>query len=230
MSIIIRIDVDRPYGKIGTCRHLASRISTDYYLPRIPWLGYLRELEEILDILNQRKISAYVCFRKCSIPSESIVNLMAAGSHVYAVHIENSRTYETFKQELDFLQSFLNIRIESFSKHGSGFHKYGRCHYAPYEPEKYVEWAIKLKMKYFFGNLEDPTIISYKQGMLFCFPAAFWLEPAWRDVEKYPITWLTKEASRRDIVMLLHPDNVISDPNIMKDFMFVLEQGEFSIT
>ena len=31
-----RIDVDRPYGKQGFVRHVASRVSSDYFLPRMP--------------------------------------------------------------------------------------------------------------------------------------------------------------------------------------------------
>jgi hypothetical protein len=229
MSIILRIDVDRPYGRSGIVRHLASRISTDYYLPRIPWLRYLGELGDILGILNEREISAYVCFRKCSLPSENIIKLMAAGRHAFSLHLENSRTYETFKEELDFLQTFLHVRVETFSKHGSGIYKYGRNHYAPYEPEKYVEWAMKSGMKCFWGNLEDPTIRSIQNGSLIYFPSAFWLESSWRDVEKYPITWLVNEARERDIVMLLHPDNVVSDPKIMRELLFVLERAAFRL-
>ncbi len=35
MALIVRIDVDRPYGKQGFVRHVASRISSDYFLPRM---------------------------------------------------------------------------------------------------------------------------------------------------------------------------------------------------
>jgi hypothetical protein len=52
MALIVRIDVDRPYGKQGLVRHVASRIASDFFLPRMEWLRYLDELKTILRILN----------------------------------------------------------------------------------------------------------------------------------------------------------------------------------
>jgi len=42
MALILRIDVDRPYGKRGFVRHVASRVASDFHLPRINRLGYLQ--------------------------------------------------------------------------------------------------------------------------------------------------------------------------------------------
>jgi len=41
MGIIIRIDVDRAYGRKPLFRHLLSRCSSDFSFPRIHALGYL---------------------------------------------------------------------------------------------------------------------------------------------------------------------------------------------
>jgi len=54
MALIVRIDVIAPYGKQGVVRHIASRISSDYYLPRIEGLRYLDELKTILRLLNAK--------------------------------------------------------------------------------------------------------------------------------------------------------------------------------
>ena len=105
MALILRIDVDRPYGKRGLVRHFASRVSSDLYLPRINRLGYLDDLKSILNILNERGKSAYVFFRKCTYPTQEICELMQQGGHRFGLHLENSRTAETFSEELISLRT-----------------------------------------------------------------------------------------------------------------------------
>ena len=65
-------------------------------------------------------------------------------------------------------------------------------------------------------------------GLLF-FPSAFWLEPDWRDTKRFPIEWLLSEAAERDVVMLLHPDNVTADPEIMREFRMAIEKLETAV-
>ena len=67
MALIIRIDVDRPYGKQPILRHMLSRLSSDFYFPKIETLGYLKELRIILQILNERNVRAYIFFRRCTL-------------------------------------------------------------------------------------------------------------------------------------------------------------------
>ena len=224
MALIVRIDVDRPYGKQGILRHLASRISSDYYLPRMNWLRYLDELKTILNILNANGRSAYVFFRKCTYPTPEVCDLMNAGGHQYGLHLENSRSAETFSEELQSLQRQLGRRVEAFTKHGSGRASYGWHHYAPYAPERYLDWGRQAGLKVFFGNLEDPRLMPAKDGGLLFFPSAFWLEPDWRDTKRFPLEWLLNEAAERDVVMLLHPDNVTADPEIMREFRMAIEK------
>jgi hypothetical protein len=226
MGLIVRIDVDRPYGKQGLVRHVASRLSSDYCLPHMQWLRYLDELKTILSILNAHGKSAYVFFRKCTYPSAEICALMEAGGHRFGLHLENSRTAESFREELDSLQRELGRPVETFSKHGSGRHRYGRHHFAPYEPERYLAWGKQAGMKAFFGNLEDPQLRPFEEDGMVFFPSAFWLEPSWRDTRKFPIEWLMTEAAERDVVLLLHPDNVTADPDIMREFLLAIEGVE----
>jgi len=192
MALIVRIDVDRPYGQQGFVRHVASRISSDYFLPRMEWLRYLEELQTILRILNANGKSAYVFFH----------------------------------EELQSLQQKLGRPVTSFSKHGSGSLCLGRHHYAPYEPERYLPWGKQAGMKVFFGNLEDPQLRPTQDDGLLYFPSAFWLEPYWRDAKKFPIQWLLSEAAEKDVVLLLHPDNVTASPAIMQEFLQVIEKLE----
>lgn len=223
MPIILRIDVDRPYGKRGIFRHSLSRLASDLYFPAVESCGYLRELVELLQLLNAKGKCAHVCFRRCTLPSSKVLALMKAGSHIASLHLENSRSYNTFLAELTYLEHYIGDRVWCFSKHGSGRMRFGCWHYAPYEPEKYIEWAKLAKLRLFFGNLEDPSILPIRAGPITFYPSAFWLEPHWRDVSRFSLKWLASEARKRSIVLLLHPENVLLLPGLMREFEMFLE-------
>ena len=141
MALIVRIDVDRPYGKSPFLRHVFSRVGSDYYFPRIQAFGYLRELEVILQMLNAANVRSHIFFRRCTLPSKPVFDLLDAGGHEIGLHLENSRSYDSFLHEKALLERFVGRPVVSVSKHGSGKHKYGFHHYAPYEPDNYILWA-----------------------------------------------------------------------------------------
>jgi hypothetical protein len=230
MAVIIRIDVDRPYGRRPLFRHLASRCASDLFFPRTPWLGYLRELGEILQVLHQAHACAHVFFRRCTLPSAEVVELIEDGGHDIGLHLENSRTYDTFCAERLYLARHTGRPVLAVSKHGSGGIKYGRRHYAPYEPQRYVEWAARENMCVFFGNLEDPTLApKIYAEKLWWFPSAFWLEPSWRDTAKFPVEWLLEYARHHDVVLLVHPENVLADDRLARDFRRIISTVETRI-
>ena len=219
MALIVRIDVDRPYGKNPLGRHLLSRLSSDLWFPRVNTFGYLKELQVILELLNKRNARSYLFFRRCTLPSERIMQLIEDGQHEIGVHLENSRSFETFFQEKQLIERHTGRKVFALSKHGSGKAKYGYRHHAPYEPERYIEWARQSQMKVFFGNLEDPSIRP-NNGVndFIAFPSAFWLEPDWRDTSLFPVDWLLREARKSDVVLLLHPENVLEKPELTEEF------------
>lgn len=223
MALIIRIDVDRPYGKQPFFRHILSRVASDLYLPKIEKFGYLNELKLILELLNEQHARSYVFFRRCTLPSEPVLGLLRDGGHEVGLHLEDSRSFDTFAREKEILEQHLGERVFAVSKHGSGGAKYGYHHYAPYEPEKYITWAKQSGMRLFFGNLENPGLKSSVDEDGFCIhPSAFWLEPAWRDVNAFTIDWLVVRAKVSDIVLLLHPENILADPVLLTDFKRLL--------
>src|SRR6185437_9149583 len=118
MALIIRIDVDRPYGRKPLARHLLSRLSSDLYLPRIPAFGYLSELQTMLGWLNDARARAYVFFRRCTLPSQSVLDLLKSGGHEVGLHLENSRSFDTFRQEVGLLETYFGRKMLAISKHG----------------------------------------------------------------------------------------------------------------
>ena len=229
MALIIRIDVDRPYGRSPLHRHVCSRVSSDFYLPRIEALGYLSELKTMLQWLNEASAQAYVFFRQCTLPSASVRQLLDAGRHEIGLHLEDSRSYETFHGEKLALESHLGRAVTSMSKHGSGGARFGRRHHAPYEPEKYLDWAGRSRMNVLFGNLEDPTLQPAPNRGVQFFPSAFWLEPHWRDANSFPVDWLRKNAVNRDVVMLVHPENVMASAELAGDFRKLIGELDTAI-
>ena len=156
--------------------------------------------------------------------------MMEAGRHEFGLHLENSRSFETFKSQRSQLERHIGRKVLSFSKHGSGGAKYGYHHHAPYEPERYIEWGKEARMKVFFGNLEDPTLGAKSQnGEFTWFPAAFWLEPFWRDTGRFSVDWLLARARTSDIVLLVHPENVLGTPNLLRDFEKIISELETKI-
>lgn len=73
------------------------------------------------------------------------------------------------------------------------------------------------------GNGEDPTQNDYMEAGLHVYPSAYWLEPHWRNTTRYNFAWLAEECQNRDVVLLLHADNVTADPKIMVEFREILE-------
>jgi len=147
------------------------------------------------------------------------MKLLEQGGHEIGLHLENSRSFASFTREKTLLEDHIGKPVRSFSKHGSGGAKYGCHHFAPYEPQRYLEWAGQSSIRVFLGNLEDPTLDSRPgpDGVL-NFPSAFWLEPHWRDTATFTVDWLMTQARSRDIVLLVHPENVLASPELSNDF------------
>ena len=170
-------------------------------------------------MLNEIQARAYIFFRYCTLPSQSILELIGEGDHEIGLHLENSRSFDNFITEKNMLERHIGRSVLAVSKHGSGGAKYGFHHYAPYEPDKYIEWARQSRMKLFLGNLEDPSIRpSLDKTDFRAYPSAFWLEPAWRNTKVFTIDWLLSQAKRFDVVLLIHPDNVLADPVLTEAF------------
>ena len=184
----------------------------------------------MLEWLNEANARSYAFFRRCTLPSPPIMELLNAGRHEIGLHLENSRSLTTFLEEKQIVERHVGKPVLAMSKHGSGGAKFGFHHYAPYEPERYIDWARQSRMQLFLGNLQDPSVESKQDGDgLSFFPAAFWLETPWRETDKFPVDWLLDHARRRDIVLLVHPENVLGDPGLVSDFKKLIRTLESRI-
>ena len=230
MAVILRIDVDSSYGKKNLLTHFFSRLTSDFDFPPIFMLPYLEYLNYFIKYLNNKSIRGYFFFRKCTLPTKEVLKVLREGGHVIGLHLENSRSLDTFKNEIEIIENSINSKVEVFSKHGSGKHKYGFYHIPSYEPDKYLRWGLQLGMKIFYGNLENPDISSsYTSEGLLYFPAVFWLEHHWRDTRSFDINWLIRESKIRDIVLLIHVENLLINKVYLDELELINQNTKIKI-
>jgi hypothetical protein len=224
MAIILRADVDKPYGKHTILRKVASKVKEDYF-PKMQFnSGYLSHLKEMLHLCNTSNIQGTFYHRICTVPDSETIELFRAGNHEWGLHLENSKSEKTFIQEWNEFRKYPGCsQTSSFSKHGSGVHKLGKYHYPFYEPEKYQKWAKKNDFHYPSGN----GIASCKEDLFIdetgFFKSLFWFEPSYRDSSFAKIENLIEAAFESDVVALIHPCNFVADPIARKDFEFMIE-------
>jgi len=78
-------------------------------------------------------------------------------------------------------------------------------------------------MHLFLGNLQDPELAAAKtDDSLLVFPSAFWLEPHWRDTKHFTVNWLLDHARYQDVVLLVHPENVLAHLGLVADFRHLI--------
>jgi hypothetical protein len=226
MSLILRVDVDKPYGRHNIIRKIASKLKEDFLTKlTIKW-GYLSHLNQFLRFCNQKNVSGHFYFRLCTAPDRKILSLMKQGNHVIGLHLENSRNIGTVKQELEEFQKFFNeYSVNTFSKHGSGTYKLGKNHYPPYEPWKYKKWAEELGIRFHSGNgiAEKEEDLHSVDGY---FENLFWLEPDYRNPNFCRIDDLIEVAKNHDVVILIHPSNFVADQNTRTDFEKLVQSSK----
>lgn len=205
MPLVLRIDVDKSYGRSTLLQKIASKIAENYWLPAIPSLGYLHDLKKFLNYLSEEKIPSHIYFRKCSLPPKNWFSGSLLKKHKFGLHAEDTRSFDTFKNELDDVQTYFHSnKISSFTKHGSGNWKSGRNHHPPYEPEKYFEWAEITGVPFLFGNLEDMNAPPQLNGKHYHYPGAFWIDRPYTSYETHSLQQVLDTAKNRNVIVLIH--------------------------
>lgn len=219
MTVILRVDVDNPYGWNTPLMLMLNYLRTEMSFPRIQKLGYLKHLKSLIKDLNDRGIPATFFLKTITIPKDASI----LKGHEIGLHVVYALNYNQFLEELRQLSRKIDTKIRGFSKHGSGTQKLTRKHAWQYSPRKYVEWAQRARLEYFSGNRENPLEKPYRTGNVIFFPSAFWLQKSRRE-ERFNIAWLATTSEQRDIVVLLHPFRWGTDRQVREDYELVVSK------
>ena len=225
MSVILRIDVDGSYQ--NKVLHYA-RVNQELFLG-VDSLGYLRSCKKVVSDLGDRGIKASIFFQPFTVPNKDFSRSLEEAGHVVGLHAVHTNTYNNYLKDLRKISKKFNCKIRGFTKHGSGMLKLSRRHDRVYDPKKYVEYARQSNLVYFLGNGENPIEQgSIIDGILY-FPSAFWLNRNYRE-DKFTVDWLINESSDRDIVMLIHPEDITVGTALMRrEYEMILEKADFEM-
>jgi len=224
MPLILRVDVDKPYGRSNIINKVKSKLVEDYWFPKSDFLNYLYHVEEFIEYCNSQNVVGYFYFRNCTIPNEKVKKLLIEGNHKIGFHAEDTRNFNSFNSELNEFKKNSNLTIDSFTKHGSGNYKLGKNHYPPYEPDVYLDWANSIKLDLFFGNgicrnLKDLLPIN---GF---YPYMFWIERDYRDNNFNKLSQIIDYSIDNVIPILIHPCNFNASKIVKDDFKLLIEMA-----
>ena len=223
MSVILRIDVDRAYMK-----QPQDYLRTYYgVFPAIDSLGYLEHCKKMVGDLNERGIKASLFFQPFTVPNKDFAQELMKHGHSIGLHAVHTKDYNDFSRDLGKISRRFDGKVYGFTKHGSGKFKLSRRHDPNYDPNKFIDYAKQSNLKYFLGNKENPDEREMiKDGILY-FPSAFWLNRNYRE-DKFTIDWLAEESVNRDIVVLVHPMDVVAGTELMvREYERMLDRLDF---
>ncbi len=211
MPLILRVDVDKPYGRSNIKEKILSKVREVFWFPSVFCLGYLSHLKKLLVFLSEENIKAHVYFRKCTLPPKIWFDDSLLDGHMIGHHAENTRNFETFKKEFEEIQvHFHPKKISSFTKHGSGEWKSGRNHYPSYEPDKYLDWAEVLGIPFLFGNGEISKLSKFPRQNQF-YPNMFWVDRFHSNREQFTLQWIINVARDKNVIVIIHPANFVAN-------------------
>ncbi len=227
MGLILRIDIDKPFGNNTFLRKVISKIREDYYFPPIISFGFLDQVYQFATLLHSHKIPAIFYFRNCTTPYKTLLKKLISMNHSIGFHAENTKSIETFSEELKLFSQNIGIEINnlhSFTKHGSGYYKLGKNHYPLYEEEKYKDFSKKAGLAFYFGNgqLNDFNSVINRNKSSF-YKDVFWIEEGYRDLQNMSIEQLVTNAKNIDIPVLIHPENYYNRKQTQEDFNKLLQ-------
>ncbi|NVK65536.1 MAG: hypothetical protein HWE22_13170 [Flavobacteriales bacterium] len=218
MALILRVDVDKPYGRKSFPQKIMSKAREDFWFPQVNALGYLKATEEFISYCNENGVQGCFYFRNCTTPNKRITDLLKKGGHKVGFHAENTRTLESFSEELDvFKKETQGLSITSFTKHGSGQEKLGKHHYAPYEEDKYREWATSANINFPFGNAICSSLEDFQINDKF-YPKMFWVHKDYRHQDFPTVENALDAAESLDVPVIIHPSNFIADSFVRQEF------------
>ena len=220
MPLVLRVDVDKPYGRANLFQKILSKTREDIWGPAIGALGYGKAAKALADYLHQSRVGAFFSFRLCTMPSRAQLQEYVDQGHRVGLHAENTRNSSTFEKEVAAFKKASGFsQVDFFTKHGSGTLKLGRHHYPPYEEDKYRLWSKEFGIAFPFGNGTISDADWQREGVL---TDMFWVNHLYRDTERYPLQWALDQARQKTLVVLIHPENYYAVPTVRRDMDAVL--------
>jgi len=217
MPLVLRVDVDKPYGRNSLVEKIKSKLKEDYWFPESDLLNYLKSNESLLRFCNDQNVKGIFYFRNCTSPNKINKELLKKGNHQLGFHAENTKSFETFESEINlFIKNNKKMDLHSFTKHGSGNVTIGKNHYAPYEPEKYIKWSKKIRIRYLFGNEICESEKSFDDKNFT--PKMFWIHENYRNNSLNRIEQIAHIAKKTTVPIIIHPSNFVANEQVFNDF------------
>ena len=223
MAIILRIDVDNPYGYQTFLRKALNYLALNYDFPKIERIGYLQYLKQLLEDLEERDVPATFFFKATTIPKKE-TRLRILKMHEVGFHAVRTESFQEFLKDFQKVNNAFKGLIFGLSKHGSGEWVGERSHTSEYDPERCIQYAKRLGLKYFSGNGEDPRVEAMVVDGIVYYPSAFWVNRRRRKAS-FTIEWLVDESERRDVVVLLHPYEWAVFNSVKQDYERIISKG-----
>lgn len=224
MPLVLRLDIDKPYGRANFAQKVLSKVNENYFEIRLRPLGFLSYLQSFLEMLDQRNIKAFIYFRICSAPHPELIKYMDEKGHVIGFHAENTQSEKSFMDELQEFKKIVGRDIRHFSKHGSGIYKLGKRHFSLYEEDKYRTWAEKNGLHFPFGNGMVNPGSRFDKGNFY--QDMYWVEPHYRKVGDYNPNWISERVKTEIIPIITHPENFYAENSTRDEFMSLLDTFE----
>ena len=225
MAIILRIDVDNPYGYENFQLKALNFLALNYGFPGVETLGYLKYLKLLLTDLEDRGIRATFFFKAKTIPRSRELRSTILERHEVGFHAVRTDNFKAFLEDFQRVNRTFEGKVTGLSKHGSGAWKGERGHTWRYDPERCIEYARRLGLRYFSGNGENPREeVKLVRGVLY-YPSAFWVNRK-RRAPEFTVEWLIEETQTRDIVVLFHPYEWGTNSQVRSDYEKIVSLGD----
>jgi hypothetical protein len=229
MVLTLRIDIDNPFGYASRFRRQLNRLSINYNLvPRLAKLGYLDNARALNQWLSGYRIPATWFFRTVTYPTRSLLPLFTTGTNQINLHAERTGSMEAFRQEIVKWETLCQLKVTGFSKHGSGTLKLSRMHDPTYDPERLIDYAKKLDLKYFIGNGMDYKESFLNLGGFTYIPSVFWLDRIAQYESSNVLEQVVKDSAKQPVVVLLHPVWWHQQSELRNNLEWLVKNAEFS--
>ncbi len=228
MGIALRIDVDNPFGYATFFKKVLNRMSLDYnIIPRWKSLGYLEQAKQLWNYLEQKRVPTTWFFRNATAPKATDLMKFKTGLHSLALHAERTDTFENFVREITEWSHRFGESPSGFSKHGSGDMKLSRKHVMEYDEEKFSEFGLSSKLKFFIGNGSDyKESIQYKDSFI-NFPSVVWLDNQELHGSDFSLDDVITHARDNPVIVLLHPMWWCTRGDVKESLVYLIENSEF---